>query len=176
MKTRLLETQAHILLGQEVHLLGLDVDYASEWARSRGWKSIVEHAIPGKQEPFSSGGVAIFVRDWLGLSVWPSHPDDCARGRLVSGLLEAPGYGSILLVFAYLVAGANLDEQSLGILEKLGRVLTTSIHPYIEARDFQVSPGTMATIDFTQAVGATLVTASDGLGSCRGSRGWCFYH
>ena len=64
-----------------------------------------------------------------------------------------------------------MDEQSLGILEKLGRVLTTSIHPYIVAGDFQVSPGTMATIDFTQAVGATLVTASDGLGSRRGSRG-----
>ena len=120
MKTRLLETQAHILLGQEVHLLGLDVDYASEWARSRGWKSIVEHAIPGKQEPFSSGGVAIFVRDWLGLSVWPSHPDDCARGRLVSGLLEAPGYGSILLVSAYLAQGRTWMSKAWAFLRSLG--------------------------------------------------------
>ena len=95
-------------------------------------------------------------------------------GRLVSGLLEAPGYGSILLVSAYLVAGANLDEQNLGILERLGRVLTSSTHPYIVGGDFQVSPGTMVTIDFTQVVGATLVTASDGLGTCKSSRGVVF--
>ena len=128
------------------------------------------------RNPFHLGGVAIFVRDWLGLSEWPTHPDDNARGRLVSGLLEAPGYGSILLVSAYLAAGANLDEQNLGILERLGRVLTTSTHPYIVGGDFQVSPGTMMTIDFTQVVGATLVTASDGLGTCKSSRGGYFYH
>ena len=105
MKARLSETSAHILLGQEVHIVGLDAGYASGWARNRGWKCIIEQATPGKQEPFSLGGVAIFVRDWLGLSEWPTHPDDNARGRLVSGLLEAPGYGSILLVSAYVLGG-----------------------------------------------------------------------
>ena len=67
-----------------------------------------------------------------------------------------------------------MDEQSLGILVKLGRLLATSTHPYIVAGDFQVSLGIAMTIDFTQAVGATLVAASDGLGSCRGSRGVVF--
>eukprot|EP00972_Heterocapsa_arctica_P034786 5120924-Heterocapsa_arctica.AAC.1 len=67
MKERLAETSAHIVCGQELHLLGQEADHASDWARKHGWKSIILEAIPGKSEPYSSGGVGIFVRDWLGM-------------------------------------------------------------------------------------------------------------
>ena len=64
LKQRLAGSEAHVVLAQEVHLLGIDIEYASQWARVRGWKSIIEEAIPGRVPPFSPGGVAM-IREGL---------------------------------------------------------------------------------------------------------------
>ena len=109
MGQRVTGTEAHVVLAQEVHLQGIDIEYVSQWARVRGWRGIIEEAIPGRVQPFSSGGVAIFARDWLGLSPWPVLAEHRQHGRLVAGTLEAPGYGRVMLVSAYMISGQNLD-------------------------------------------------------------------
>ena len=171
LKQRLAGSEAHVVLAQEVHLLGIDIEYASQWARVRGWKSIIEEAIPGRAQPFSSGGVAIFARDWLGLSPWPVLAEHRQQGRLVAGTLEAPGYGEVMLVSAYRISGQNLDEPNSRILEKLGAILGNRGCPFVVAGDFQVNPGALGSTSFLEQAGAKLVCATDGSGTCRGAYG-----
>ena len=122
-------------------------------------------------QPFSSGGVAIFARDWLGLSPWPVLAEHRQQGRLVAGTLEAPGYGEVTLASAYMVSGQNFDEPSLRILEKLGAILGNRGCPFVVAGGFQVSPGALSSTSFLAHAGAKLVSATDGLGTCRGAYG-----
>ena len=70
---------AHIVLAQEHRLAAKDdIEQASSWCLRRGWRSIWAPAniTPAKD---TSGGVAIFVRSWIGLMELPDGISSSGR-------------------------------------------------------------------------------------------------
>jgi len=144
-KERLLETSAHIVCGQELHLVGQQVGQASAWAKSRGWKSLIMEAIPGKGEAYSSGGVGVFVRSWMGLQAIDIPGLDFQRGRLIAGLVEPPGFPQIMVASVYTVSGKGLGIESLELLQQLGSIVAARESPFIIGGTFKLTPGSCRT-------------------------------
>ena len=86
----LLTTASHVVCGQEHRLVDdLEIDVASAWAKSQGYKSVWTPAVR-MESGKSSGGVVVFVRDSLG--VFPVRKDvsDRSEGRLVFAKVNLP--------------------------------------------------------------------------------------
>ena len=78
-------SSAHIVLAQEHRLSAKgDIDQASSWCIRRGWRSLWAPANVTLADD-TSGGVAIFVRSWIGLMELPggiSSPGRCLRSEV----------------------------------------------------------------------------------------------
>ena len=101
-RERLESTSAHIVCAQETWVLEQDIGRFSMWAKRKGWKSVWEAANRRKEvDRGASGGVAIFVRDEMGIR-YPSQHGTCwYPARAVAAVVEAPGMRPLLIVSCY---------------------------------------------------------------------------
>ena len=67
LKSYLFATDAHIVLAQEVKTSGESSVQLKGWAKSAGWKVLVADAVFCQATKAHSAGVAVFVREWIGL-------------------------------------------------------------------------------------------------------------
>ncbi len=122
LRKRLARTDAHVLLAQETWVPQTLIPEASEWARKRGWKSVWAPARL-TEAGGTSGGVAIFARDFLGLR----HPDVGSHiwcpSRAVAAVLEAPGHRPMVVASTYLIAGCGPAQANLEVLADVGRAV-----------------------------------------------------
>ncbi len=171
-------TAAHAVLAQEHHLRGIDVAAASQGAKARGWKSLWAEAEPGTGEG-TRGGVAVFVRDFLGLSRphWGDHV--LASGRVVAAMMEGPGCRPTLLVSAYFRDGEGLSAANRALMAAIGERLRELGHgagdhesrasaaPYIVGADFNMLPDEVLDSGFADEVEGCVFAPRGARGTCR---------
>ena len=113
---------------QEHKLRGSEVDEASSWAFSKGWKSCWSPAGSGPAGG-ASGGVAILVRDHLGLhddEEWSPH-------RMLSAVVDLPDGSCIALAAVYLISGEGASAGNLALLGTLGDAMGAYLAVTIQA-------------------------------------------
>ncbi len=164
-------TDAHVIALQELHLMGVDLLQAIDWARRRGWYMMVEPALPG-QGSGSTGGVAILARTYLGMSVPVEGGHRLYAGRAIAARIQVPSCRPFVFYSLYLKDGAGLGQQNADIM---GRLVTHArMQPegtlVLAAGDFQVEPEQLATLDVLQAARLSIVAAEDPRGTCRSTR------
>ena len=167
-------TSAQVVLAQETRVIATGLADASQWADRRGWQSLWTPSVPSAAGGPSSGGAAIFVRKELGLRR-PSASVDSHQvvpARLVAAVVEAPGYGSILMMSAYLHVGAGLAQDNLTIIAKAAAVAQLHGLPWTLGADFQVLPAQVDEAGIATQAGAAVV-APRTRGTCRnGPANW----
>ena len=167
LKDYILKTEAHVVLGQEVHIKEAEVNEASEWAFKRGWKSVWSPAEPGQGERGTTGGVVILARSWLGLMEPPGQEAQVCPSRAVAAVLEAPGSRQIQLYSIYLHHGEGLSERNLGVLRDVGAHASVSGRLLIIGGDFNLEPCTLLESEFPQSLAAELISTGGPLGTCK---------
>ena len=139
-KGRLEETEATVVLAQEVRLTAAFAEPASGWAARRGWTSAWAPSCctaTGR----ATGGVAIFVRSWLGFRPLAAPAVSPEYGhRVVFGLLQAPGYGDIVLGSLYLIDSIGLAPANVEILGQVGAFLGSRPEQFVIGADWQMAP------------------------------------
>ena len=133
--------EADVVLVQEHRLTSAEeVEVASAWARSKGWKSLwtrAQRTGAGKQN--TSAGTAILVRDEMGLRPLPEAGRVVeAKHRVTWGILEAPGFGEVLLGSIYLVTGEQLSPANLSIMAHIGLTIQTTGLQHIVGGDWNM--------------------------------------
>ena len=130
-------TNVEVVLGQEMRLTTSQIPAVSEWAKLQGWKSLWAPAQPSLVGGPSSGGVAIFARERLGLQdiLGPTAPES----RFKCGILEVPGDGAIMLDFVYLHDGKAMDSSNLSILVAFTSYASAMGSPWMLGGDFQAT-------------------------------------
>ena len=171
LKDFLVGTTAPVVLAQEVRVLEPQIDAASSWAKRYGWKSLFSAACPASARGPASGGVAIFVRDSIGLMRIPEHPGPLVPARLLAGIYEAPGYGQVLLGPGWLITGEGASQDNLDIISKFCALAQICGMPWILAADFQATPHEIAATGICDQARARLVHATTELGTCRNATG-----
>ena len=169
LKAHLATTESLCVAAQETHVLAGRVPEASQWAKRHGWHSLWAPAIPGKAEPYSSGGVALFVRATLGLR--SEGKPDLVEGRLVRGLVEVPGYPVLAVYSGYFHTGLELQQPNLELLAEVGRDSESLGCPFVLAADFNMEPEVLANAGFLEKSRAEMVFTNQAQGTCRGSSG-----
>eukprot|EP00959_Pyramimonas_sp_CCMP1952_P386099 8091851-Pyramimonas_sp.AAC.1 len=85
-----------------------------------------------------SGGVAIFVRSWLGCLEVPGGQVVCGRALVCA--FEIPGCPPFLAASAYLHHSEGLSDANLSLLSSLGVVPSTAARPWILGAGFHMDP------------------------------------
>ena len=108
-----------VVLAQELFRRGEAVQGALAKAKM-GWRR--RHIAAGSgPKGDASGGVGIFVRGEDGLRNWPSAKAlGCAGNRLLAASVDAPGFGPILGLVAYMIAGLGVGRPIVQLLGKAG--------------------------------------------------------
>ncbi len=119
LKMRLVRTEAHALLAQETWITQAAVASASAWARRHGWRSIWSPATVTKKGG-TSAGVAIFVRDYMGLHLPARGAYEVQPARAVAGIMEIPGRRPIHLTSCYLRHGGRAAEDNANTMALVG--------------------------------------------------------
>ena len=173
MKTLLQNTEAHLVCGQELRVLADDLPAASAWALRRGWHAVWVAAAPSLAGGPSSGGVAMFARDWIGLRPYEAVQGDggsVAPHRLVAAVAEADGYNQILVGSGYLQSGEGTNEANLDILGRWGQTAGRWGGAWLLGADFQNTPSEISGTGFHEEARCDIV-APDTRGTCRASAG-----
>ena len=146
LKVRLSNSDADVIVAEEHHCLEHTIDERSTAAKALGWKSSWSAAIPTDPDnPYdarcSSGGVAIFVRKYLGLTPTKKGVvDELVQGRLLAGRVSAPGLGSVVVYAAYLHTGLGLVGENVDILDKIKCHNDCHNSPWVVAADWNMEP------------------------------------
>ena len=159
-------TSAHVVFGAETHTIGEHTAAASQWAKRHGWKSLWEDALPGAQQSYSVGGVAIFVRSYLGLGPPPAGDVSVVKGRVIAALINTPGTHGFVGYARYLHVSEGLTKRNLAILSAVGEHIAAHGRPFIFGADFNFSPTVLATASFASKVSAQIVHPDTRLGTC----------
>ena len=72
----------------------------SEWAKHKGWKALIVPCLGGDAPNSRSAGVAVFVRQELGLG-WPRQIPMHSRGRAMIVQVQPPGAPPLLVANVY---------------------------------------------------------------------------
>ena len=167
-KDWLSRTTAHVVLVQELHLVGDQVGEASQWGLRVGWKSMIVPAAPGIGLG-TSGGVGIFVRDFLGChDVAAREGPVLVPHRAAPAGVQIPGEVSILVVSAYLKDSEGLSEFNRGVVWKIGAARSSCPGRFILGAVFQVEPAGLAEGDLVSVLCANLVVP-ESQGTCAGT-------
>ncbi len=166
----LMNTESHIVFGQEHRLPAQEVPAASAWARRHGWRSVWAPAARGPRGGWSAG-VAIFTRSFIGLR----HPDVGQRvvsdARVVAAVIEAPSFRPFMAYSAYCHDGQGLSRANLDLCASIGEHYELQGDPalqYMIAADWNMSPEAMAQAGLADAMGGgKVVCATTPRGTCR---------
>ena len=141
-KTLIERTSAHVLCIQEHRLVhDIGIENARRWCTSMGWHAVFE-AAQRTTKGGASAGVAILVREWIGLLGAP-QPDHnvLARHRAIVGLINLPGSPYVITVVSiYLHDSEGLTSRNRKILTSVGSEIRILAHPYVIAGDFNTAP------------------------------------
>ncbi len=116
---RIERSSAQVVLVQETRALARDIPKLSAQARRRGWQTLWSPALPGKRGK-ASGGVAICAKLPVALSGPPRGPSEVVQGRVVAGMIEAPGCRPTVVYCGYFKDGVGANEENLGYLARVG--------------------------------------------------------
>ncbi len=144
LQRRLLATEAQVVLAQETWLTQDAVPAASAWARRRGWQSVWASAIPGPNGG-ASGGVAVLVRDGIGVHYPPGGSHIWSPGRAVAAVVQAPGHRPTVMVSCYLCHGKGPNGDNLEILAAVGKRLQalSDSFEFVIGGDLNMEPPTL---------------------------------
>ncbi len=168
LKNRLNSTSAHVLYAQETRIRACDVPTASNWASRRGWKSVWCPAIRGRRGG-PAAGVAVFVKDFIGLRLPPRGGQTVYAGRAVACVIDAPGYRPFLAVSAYGFTSKGATSDNAGLLRSIGQRIRCQGEgwQFVVAGDFNMTPEQMAAAGFAEQLGGVIVKPSTTRGTCR---------
>ncbi len=173
LRTRLRATRADVLLAQETWVGEEAIPDLRDWARKQKWSSLWAPAKAGVNGGRPSGGVAILVRDHLGLRepdtggpVWRQH-------RACAGVVEAPGYRPTICVSAYFQSGDGWGNENTALmasicagLEAQG-VVAGRIRPSVIGVDANMTPEEFTRSDVGAKVGLQVVRPPTARGTFR---------
>ncbi len=164
----LVRTTADLVLCQEHHLGPAEVAAAAALAQRIGWQPLFVPATPGEGDGWR-GGVAIFARRGVGLSMPKVGHSELIPARAIAALVEAPGYRPFTAVSAYLEHGKGLGSANLAHLRDIGNFLEAQGQhaPFVVGGDFQCPPDQMANAGFARRTAASIVATCDPRGTCR---------
>ncbi len=172
LKRRLTTTDAHAILAQETWVTQSAIPAAAAWARRRGWRSVWSPAKVTKKGGVSAG-VAIFARDYLGLTFPEKGSHELHPSRVVAATMEIPGQRPVTLASFYLRHGGKAAEENASILADLG----TAFHMHGDERvciaggDANMDPEQVLGTGFDREAEATLFCADSERGTFRTTRG-----
>ena len=161
-------TTAHVVLAQELHVLGRSAIDVSKWLKGHGWKSLIADAVQGFRPPYSSGGVAILVRDnpLVGLGRVPGQPQVIAQGRMVAGLVNAIGNLTLVVYSGYLYESEGLSERNFQLLQAVAENAKGHALPWVLGADFNMPPDRLQQSGFLAKADAAIVHTKLLIGTC----------
>ena len=172
LKSYLSTTDAHIVLAQEVKTSGEFSVQLKGWAKSAGWKVLVADAVFCQATKAHSAGVAVFVREWIGLGWPPGRGPTQHESRALVAMIDCPGIPAFLVASAYLKTGiGGAAPFNLQILEFIGQVVSSHRMPWVLGGDFQMSPQDLADTHFPSAARACIVADLNPVGTCTSAFG-----
>ncbi len=168
LKRRLQRTSAHVLFAQETRAVASEMAARSNWAARRGWKSMWNPATRGKHGG-PSAGVAVFVRDCLGMRPPPSGGHLVGEGRGIVCVVDAPGYRPFLAASIYGHSGKGPTAENADLLRAVGiRVQCQGEGwQYVIAGDYNMTPAQVVDLGFVEQLNGTVVKAECARGTCR---------
>ena len=145
-----------------------DIEVASAWALSIGYKSVWQPAVRFESGK-ASAGVAIFVVS--GLGVRPACEKEAAdsEGRLVFAMVNMPGF-DLLVASAYLHDSVGLSEANVVELARIGLCLREAGTHFVVGADWNMQPEVLSEVGYEQKLGGQFfgVESAD---TCRKSTG-----
>ncbi len=165
---RIERSPAQVLLVQETKVLARDIPKMSAQARRRGWQTLWSPAIPGKRGK-ASGGVAICAKLPVALSGPPRGPSEVVQGRVVAGMIEAPGCRPTVVYSGYFKDGVGANEENLGYLARVGAhcgLQPEGVQKLVGA-DFNMTPDVLEETGFPSKVDGTIINPGGGVTTCR---------
>ena len=108
------------------------------------WHAIFEPAQVTKKGGISAG-VAILVREWIGLRGSPNHDHNVvAKHRAIVGSINLPGSPYVVTVVSvYLHDSEGFTPRSKAILDAIGSEVKILAQPFVIAGDFNIAPEIM---------------------------------
>eukprot|EP00959_Pyramimonas_sp_CCMP1952_P357705 7489521-Pyramimonas_sp.AAC.1 len=148
---------------QERRILAREgVHKASAWSTRRGWRGIWGPAAPGEGSG-STGGVAIFARDFLGLHLNPAQGTQ--ESRVISGIVGIPGGTEFCVTSVYHYDSSGFDSKNQHLLSDADMAASSSCLPWLIGGDFNNSPSDFHEHSFHQQSGG-IILFPDCSGTC----------
>ncbi len=173
LRTRLRSTRADVLLAQETWATEEAIPDLRDWAKRQRWVSIWAPAKAGVNGGRPSGGVAIFVRDHLGLREPDSGGPVWRQHRACAGVVEVPGYRPTICVAAYFHSGDEWGNDNVALMasicagvEAQGKV-AGRIRPTIVGVDANMTPEDFMRSEVGEKVGLQIVRPPTARGTFR---------
>ena len=171
MKERLLETSAHVVMGQELKILDHDVVEAARWAHTHGWKSAITPALRTEREGVSSG-TAIFARKAIGMEQVIEDSWVLVPGRATAAKLCMGPKGGMVVISVYLIDSIGPVEENWQSLLRVAEFISSLEVPWICGADWNCSSVALAESGWLQLVGGCVLAGPDSIGTCRTRSGW----
>ena len=138
MKERLLETSAHVVMGQELKILDHDVVEAARWAHAHGWKSAITPALRTEREGVSSG-TAIFARKAVGMEQVIEDSWVIVPGRATAAKLCMGPKGGMVVISVYLIDSIGPVEENWQSLLRVAEFISSLEVPWICGADWNAA-------------------------------------
>ena len=167
LKVRLIASKADVICAEEHHTPDHLVDERSAWAAKNGWKSAWSPAkVTDPSAPFdarnTSGGVAVFVRKYLGLGKLAEDKEpEIVPGRVVGVKVTAPGMGVVAVYSAYLVTGVGLNGENRNILHAIADSARGHGLAWLVGADWNMQPNELAGAAVVSKLRAKIIAPED---------------
>ena len=164
LKRFLTKTGSLIVAAQETGIAEALAPEMEDWCASRGWRMLHSAAIPSASEQSrgaTSAGVAVFVRDSLGLR-WPELGEGRGivfPGRAMQVIVELSGWPPLGVACSYLFSGEGLSRNNLKLMAAMGSARgPNSPDLQIWAADWNMSPDLVDLSGLPVKLRASIVT------------------
>ena len=159
LKEKLTATTASVLIAQETGVADSDHDDFAAWAGRRGWKCRASPGQAGKGTT-PSKGVAILVRDHIGLR-GPDIGDAIVnKRRALHAVVQFPGWPQLHVFGFYLVVGTGVRGRNARILADIGARVADISLPVLLAGDWNAAPREVEESGFPREAKLVLVAPS----------------
>ena len=170
-------TDASVVLLQEHHLPPDRCDEARVCCRKRGWKALSSLALQGDKDDSRSwtAGVAILVRDSLGLARWTAGrqepvaqpvDDGIVPGRLLAGIVTLLDGVAIAVASGYWFSSQGLKECNLRLFSVVCQFASATTLDVIVGGDVQVEPALAQNLECFAMSGLVLKAAERDKTTC----------